>query len=83
MRFKIGMGLNWNLARVKRMILDQKDAQTIIKETGIKRSALRSIVGLMNMKGDGFYRIKGLFESDDTELEDFSMESSKRISQDE
>ena len=56
--------LNWNLPRVKALIKEEKDAETIMAETGIKIEPLRAIVGAMSQQDKQFYRIKGLFKED-------------------
>jgi len=53
--------MNWNMSRVKQLIKEEADADTIMAETGIKRSPLQAIVALMNQRDQKFYNIKGLF----------------------
>lgn len=53
---------NWNLNRVKQLIRLEKDAQTIMEETGIKPEPLRSIVMYMNQREGKLYLVKGLFD---------------------
>ena len=59
--------LNWNLSRVKSLIKEEKDTETIMAETGIKIEPLRAIVGAMSQQDKKFYRIKGLFKEDKPE----------------
>ena len=54
--------INWNLSKVKSLIREEKNAETIMEETGIKIEPLRAIVSAMNQYDKQFYRIKGLFE---------------------
>ena len=54
--------LNWNLNRVKQLIRLEKDAKTIMEETGIKPEPLRTIVMSMNRHDGKLYMVKGLFD---------------------
>jgi len=59
--FYMAHGINWNLAKVINLIREEADADFIMRETGIKRQPLQSIVSMLNFKDKKFYFIRGLF----------------------
>ena len=58
----MGNAVNFNLSRVKELVRLEKDADTIIEETGIKKVPLRTIVMYMNQRDGRFYTVRGLFD---------------------
>jgi len=58
----MGNAVNFNLSRVKELVRLEKDADTIIEETGIKKAPLRTIVMYMNQRDGRFYMVRGLFD---------------------